>query len=148
MDMVSKHGLIHEEKRTVRKLKESCPMFTAGGSITATEEATVYVRDLDMFMTVKLLEASLAVLSLGQSWEEHWYSCEGKETQSHTSTKDGRITECELENLVPKSRTWSHCRRKSPKRFRSSIGRPTADSFGRPRAALSRLDSAICGRIW
>ena len=138
VEMVSKHGLIHEEKRTVRKLKESCTMFTASGSITATEEATVYVRDLDMFMTVKLLEASPAVLSLGQFWEEHWYSFEGKEAQSHTSTKDGRITECELENFVPKGRTWSHCRRKSPKRFRSCIGRPTVDSFGRARAASSQ----------
>ena len=44
------------------------------------------------------------------------------------------------------SRAWSHCRHKSPKRCRCSIGRPTADRFGRPRSRYSRVVSAIQGR--
>ena len=36
-------------------------------------------------------------------------------------------------------RTWSQCRLKSPKRRRCSTWRPTAESFGRPKACCSRL---------
>ena len=46
----------YEEKETIRKSKRI--LFTANGTITTTEEATVYVRDLDMCITVQLLEDS------------------------------------------------------------------------------------------
>ena len=51
-------------KRTSWKSKESCKIGTSNGPITTTREATVNVRDLDMFMTFRLLEDSFAVLQV------------------------------------------------------------------------------------
>ena len=62
--MMSKSDLAQRQKETIRKSKESCTVLTAKGTITATEEATLYFKDLDMFITVQLLEDSPAVLSL------------------------------------------------------------------------------------
>ena len=58
--------IIHEEKDTARKSTASCTIITANGTITTTEEATVCVKDLDMFITVQLMEDSPAVLSLAK----------------------------------------------------------------------------------
>ena len=48
------------------------------------EEATVYVYDLDLFVTVQILEDTPAVLSLGTLCEDHEYSCEWTRRQEHT----------------------------------------------------------------
>ena len=40
------------------------------------EEATVYVKDLDKFLTMKVLEDTPAVLSLGKLCDENGYSFE------------------------------------------------------------------------
>ena len=40
------------------------------------EEAQVFVHDLDLFVTVQLLEETLAVLSLGKLCEDHGFSNE------------------------------------------------------------------------
>ena len=49
-----------------------CPtsLITANGEVQTHEEATVYVVELDMFLTVKIQEAT-AVLSLGKLCEDH-----------------------------------------------------------------------------
>ena len=41
-------------------------VVTANGEVQTNEEAQVYVHDLDLFVTVQLLEETLAVLSLGK----------------------------------------------------------------------------------
>ena len=67
--LMSKSDFTHEEQETVRKSKESWQIITAD----TTEEATAYVKDSDMFITVQLLEDSLAVLSLENmsfEWKE------------------------------------------------------------------------------
>ena len=56
--------------------------MTAHGSIDSTEEATVYVKDLEMLVTVQLLEDTPAVSSLGKLCEENGYSYEWKEGQT------------------------------------------------------------------
>ena len=55
-----------------------CPISlpTANGSVEPDEEATVYVKDLDLFVTGQLLEDTLPVLSLGQFFGDHGYSFE------------------------------------------------------------------------
>ena len=63
---MSKSDFIHEDKETTRQPKEFCMIIAANGSIATTEETTVYVKDLDMFIKVQSLEDSLAVLSLGR----------------------------------------------------------------------------------
>ena len=49
---------------------------TAHEEVQTKEEATVYVKELKLFVTVKLLEDAPAVLSLGKPREEHRYSYE------------------------------------------------------------------------
>ena len=57
MHIMSKTGLSPEQLETVKGPR----LLTVNGSIDATEEAIVYVKDLDMFVTVQLLEDSPAV---------------------------------------------------------------------------------------
>ena len=52
-------------------------------------------------MTVKLLEDTLAVLSLGKLCEDHGYSCEWTVGQKPQLIKDGRRIQCSTENYVP-----------------------------------------------
>ena len=61
-------------------------VFTANGEVQTHEEATVYVRELDKFLMMKLFEDTPAVLSLGKLFDEHGYSYEwinGQKTTSH-----------------------------------------------------------------
>ena len=46
-------------------------VVTAIGEVQTHEEATVYVKELDIFLTMKVLEGTPAVLSLGKLCEEH-----------------------------------------------------------------------------
>ena len=51
-------------------------VVTANGDVHAKEDATVYVKKLDFCVTVKLLEDTPAVLSLGKLCEDHGCSYE------------------------------------------------------------------------
>ena len=66
MHMVSKKDFNEVELETVRVSKNPTTVVTANGEVLAEEEATVYVRELDLFVTVMLLENTPAVLSLGK----------------------------------------------------------------------------------
>ena len=46
--------------------KSRTTVVAANGEVQTEEEATVYVKDLDLFVTVMLLEDAPAVLSLGK----------------------------------------------------------------------------------
>ena len=74
MHMVSKKDLTEAELENVRISKNSTMVVTANGEVLAKEEATVYVRELDLFFKVMLFENTLAVLSLGKLCEEFGYS--------------------------------------------------------------------------
>ena len=63
--------LTPEEQETTRQSKCPSVILTANGTSHTTEEATVYVFDLDMFVQVQLLKESPAVLSLGKLCEEN-----------------------------------------------------------------------------
>ena len=49
-------------------------MMTANGEVQTREEATVYVKEMVLFVTVMLLEETPAVLSLGKLCEDHGYA--------------------------------------------------------------------------
>ena len=51
------------KEETIRKSKESCATITANGTITTTEEAAVYVKNLEVLMTVQFVEDSPAARS-------------------------------------------------------------------------------------
>ena len=75
MHMVSKKDLNKAELETVRISKiPTTVVMKANGEVQTKEEATVYVLELDLFVTVMLLENTPAVLSLGKLCEEFGYS--------------------------------------------------------------------------
>ena len=80
MHMLSKKDLSSDEMDTLRKSKNPTTVVTANGEMQTNEESQVYVYDLDLFVTVQLLEETPAVLSLGKLCEEHGCSYEWKKT--------------------------------------------------------------------
>ena len=74
--MLSKKDLGSDEPDTLRRSRNPIVVVTANGEVQTNEEAQVYVHDLDLFVTVQLLEETLAVLSLGRLCENHGYSYE------------------------------------------------------------------------
>ena len=68
--MISKKDLNSAEMDTLTK--SCCPttVITANGEVQTHEEATVYVKELDIFLTMKVFENTPAVLSLGKLFDE------------------------------------------------------------------------------
>ena len=74
MHMVNKRDLNSAEVETVRISRSPTTMMTAHGEVQARDEASVFVKELDLFVTVMFLEETLAVLSLGKLCEDHGYT--------------------------------------------------------------------------
>ena len=58
-------------------LTKSCSptiVITANGEVQTHEEATVYVKELGIFLTLKVVENTPAALSLGKLCDENGYS--------------------------------------------------------------------------
>ena len=55
MHMISKKDLNSAELETVTRSRSPMTVFTANGEVQTHEEATVYVKELDIFLTMKLL---------------------------------------------------------------------------------------------
>ena len=60
----SRKDLNSAELETVRVSQSPTTVVTANGEVLTEEEAKVHVRELDLFVTVMLLEDTAAVLSL------------------------------------------------------------------------------------
>ena len=71
MHMVSNKDLNSAELETVRISKNPTTVVAANGEVLTKEEATIYVKDLDSFVAVMLLEDTPAVLSVGNLCEDH-----------------------------------------------------------------------------
>ena len=76
MLMISKKDLNDAEMDTLTKSCSPTIVTTANGEVQTHEEATVYVKELDIFLTMKVLESTPAVLSLGKLCDENGYSYE------------------------------------------------------------------------
>ena len=76
MHMISKKDLSDAEMDTLTKSCSPTIVITANGEVQTHEEATVYVKELDIFLTMKVLENTPAVLSLGKLCDENGYSYE------------------------------------------------------------------------
>ena len=72
--MLSRKDLNSAELEPVRVFENPTTVLTANGEVQTNEEATLYVKELDLFVTVMLLEDTPAVLSLGKLCEDHGYS--------------------------------------------------------------------------
>ena len=76
MHMISKKDLSDAEMDTLTKSCSPTMVITANGEVQTHEEATVCVKELDIFLTMKVLENTPAVLSLGKLSDENGYSYE------------------------------------------------------------------------
>ena len=101
MHMVSKNGLNEAELETVRVSKNPTVVMTANREVLAKEEATVYVTELDLFVTSMPLEDTPAVLSLGNLCEDHGYNYHWTSGQKPLLIKNGRKIDCHTANYVP-----------------------------------------------
>ena len=101
MHMISKQDLNSAEVETVTTSKSPTTVITANGEVQTHEEATVYVKELDIFLTMNVLEDTPAVLSLGKLCDEHGYSYEWIIGQKPHLIKNGIRIQCNTDNLVP-----------------------------------------------
>ena len=90
MHMLSKKDLSSDEVDTLRRSGTPTTVVTANVEVQTNEEAQVYVHDLDLFVTVQLLEETPAVLSLGKFCSEHGCSNEWKNAETSRLTKHGK----------------------------------------------------------
>ena len=85
-------------------LTKSCSpttVITANGEVQTHEETTVYVKELDIFLTMKVLDNLPAVLSLGKLCDANGYSYEWINGQKPHLIKNGIRIPCNTENFVP-----------------------------------------------
>ena len=101
MHMISKKDFSDAEMDTLTKSCSPTIVITANGEVQTHEEATVYVNELDTFLTMKVLENTPAVLSLGKLCDENGYSYEWINGQKTHLIKDGIRIQCTTENFVP-----------------------------------------------
>ena len=101
MHMISKKDLNSAEMDTLTKSCSPTIVITANGEVQTYEEATVYVKELDIFMTMKVLENTPAALSPGKLCDEHGYSYEWINGQKPHLIKNDIRVQCNTENFVP-----------------------------------------------
>ena len=76
-------------------------MMTTNGDVQTREEATVYVKELDLFVKLMLLEETPAVLSLGKLCEDHGYTYHWISGQNPHLIRNGKRIDCNISNYVP-----------------------------------------------
>ena len=101
MHMISKKDLSKADMDTLTKSCSPTIVITANGEVQTHEEAIVYVKELDIFLTMKVLENTPAVLSLGKLCDENGYSHEWINGQKPHLIKNGIRIICNTENFVP-----------------------------------------------
>ena len=151
MHMISKKDLSDAEMDTLTKSCSPTIVMTAIGVVQTHEEVTVYVKELDMVLTLKVLENTPAVLSLGKLCDENGYSYEWINGQKSHLIKNGIRITCNTENFVPivvpglsSSSSGSSSTSKTPSRqeSHSSSSSPTVSEI-QAREREDRIESDI-----
>ena len=101
MHIISKKDLSNAEMDTLTTSRSLATVITANGEVQTHEEAIVYVKELDIFLTMKVLENTPAVLSLGKLCDDNGYSYEWINGQEPHLIKNGIRIPCNTENFVP-----------------------------------------------
>ena len=102
MHMISKKDMTDAEMDTLTKSCSPTIVITANGEVqTHEEEATVYVKELDIFLAMKVLENTPAVFSLGKLCDENGSSYEWINGQKPHLILNGIWIQCNTENFVP-----------------------------------------------
>ena len=135
MHMLSKKDLSSDQMDTLWRSRNPTTVVTANGEVHTNEEAQVQIHDLDLFVTVQLLEETLAVPPLGKLCSEHGCSYEWKNVETPRSTKNGRTITCIMDNFVPlvvpglsSSSSRSSASTSRPKDQSTSSGEPEAST--------------------
>ena len=92
MHMVSEKDLNSAELKTVRTSRIPTTVMTANGEVQTREEATVHVKELELFVTVMLLEETAApqFFHSGSSVRIMGTLITGPAVKNHTSPKMAR----------------------------------------------------------
>ena len=101
LHMISKKDLNSSELQTLTKSCSATIVITANGEVQTHEEAMVYVKELEKFLTMNVLENTPAVLSVEKLCDENGYSYEWISGQKTHLIKDGIRIICNTENFVP-----------------------------------------------
>ena len=101
MHMISKKDLNDAEMETVTTSRSPTTVSTTNGEVQTHEEATVYVKELDIFLTMKVLEDTPAFSSLGKLCDETRYSYEWVNGQKPHLIKNGIQIQCNTKNFRP-----------------------------------------------
>ena len=101
MHVVSKRDLSSAELETMRMSRNPTTVMTANDEVQSREEAAVFVKELDLFVSVMLLEETPAVLSLGKLCEDHGYASHWTSGQNPHVTQIGKIINCNFSHYVP-----------------------------------------------
>ena len=96
----SMHMVSTAELETARASKSPMKVVSGNGEVHTKEEATVYVKEWDLFVTVMLLEDTLAVLSLGKLCKDHGKNYHWTSGQKPHHIKNGRKIDCNTANHV------------------------------------------------
>ena len=99
--MMGRKDLNSAELETVKVSKNPTTVAAANGEVQTREEATMYVKELDLFVTVMLLEETHAVLLLGKLCEDHGYSYHWTSGQKTHLIRNGERIDCKISNCVP-----------------------------------------------
>ena len=138
MHMISKKDLNGAEMDTLTKSCSPTIVITASGEVQTHEEAIVYVKELDIFLTMKVLDNTPAVLSLGKLCDENGYSSEWINGQKPHLIKNGIQVICNTENFVPivvpgmSSSSGSSSTSKTPSRQESHRSTSSSSSSSSP----------------
>ena len=89
MHMISKKDLSDAEMDTLTKSCSPTIVITANGEVQTHEEATVYVKELDIFLTMKVFENTPAVLRSESFAMKTDIPLSGSTVKNHISLKKG-----------------------------------------------------------
>ena len=101
MHVVSKRDLNSAEMEAMRTSRSPTTVMTANGEVQTRQEATVYVKELDLFVAVMLREETPAFLSLGKLCEDHGYTYHWTSCQKPHLIMNGKKIHCNKSNNVP-----------------------------------------------
>ena len=85
---------------TLRKSRNTTTVIAANGEVQTSEEAPVNVHDLDLFVTVQILDDTPAVMSSRKVCGEHGSANEWAGGQKPHLTRHGKRFLCKTENFV------------------------------------------------
>ena len=101
MHMVIKRVRNSAELEIMRTSRSPTAVMAVNGEVQTRKEATVDVKEWDLFATVMLREETPEVLSLETLCQDHEYTCHWTSGQKPHLTKKYKIIDCNISNNVP-----------------------------------------------